>query len=83
MRKARKDHICTLCALKIESGTEYVYQRITPWDHPENESYGDYKAHPECDKFWSSEYGRKVDYEFAYPEEFRLAMKEALQEAPK
>jgi hypothetical protein len=52
-RKAKKDHRCSLCALVIAAGDEYIYQRITPWDHAENDSFSDYKAHVDCDALWS------------------------------
>ena len=53
-RVARKRHVCTLCGLPIAPLTRYFYQRITPWDHPENETYFDFKAHPRCESVWQS-----------------------------
>ena len=51
-RKARKDHQCTLCFKTIGAGETYIYRRITPWDHCDNDSFFDYKAHVECDNIW-------------------------------
>jgi hypothetical protein len=66
LRKARKPHLCTLCGERIEAGEHYHYTRVTPWDHPDNEGYFDYRAHEDCDAFWSEEYGVGVDWEFPY-----------------
>lgn len=52
IRKARKDHICTLCFETIRAGGEYIYQRITPWDHSENEGFFNFKAHGGCYAMW-------------------------------
>lgn len=51
-RKARKEHTCVLCYTPILPSTKYLYQRITPWDHPMNEHFFDYKVHKECHKQW-------------------------------
>jgi hypothetical protein len=63
-RKARKEHICTLCQKVIKAGKQYEYQRLTPWDHSENEYFFDYKAHISCDTTW-----HKVgcDYDWVFP----------------
>lgn len=62
-RKAIKDHECILCHQVIKKGTEYRHQRITPWDHPDNEFFFDFKAHKECEKLWHK-YGDDVDWMF-------------------
>lgn len=68
--KARKDYKCTLCGLKIPRGEDYFYQRITPWDHPDNEIFSDFRAHKECEKLWQ-EIGESWDYLFPDPADFR------------
>ena len=73
-RKAKKEHTCTLCHKKIEAGTEYMYARVTPWDHSDNEHYSDYKTHIECDKAWL-----KVgsDYDYYFPDDGRQFLEDA------
>ena len=51
-RKARKEHRCTLCFEPIAKGTEYLYERVTPWLHPDNDGFSDYKVHKKCDKIF-------------------------------
>lgn len=79
MTIARKLWRCDLCGLAIPLGTEYYYRRLTPWDHPENERYSDYRAHIECNEFWSSGWGLDHDWEFpyGYESDFLAAMREA------
>lgn len=52
MTVARKPHVCTLCDLTIPPGADYIYERITPWDHPDNERYFTFKAHRVCERAW-------------------------------
>lgn len=52
MPKARKDYTCDLCELLISKGSDYHYQRVTPWDHPANERFGDFRAHRYCYSVW-------------------------------
>jgi hypothetical protein len=52
IRKARKDHVCSLCFDAIRAGSEYFYQRVTPWDHSENDSFFNFKAHGGCYAIW-------------------------------
>ena len=61
---ARKNHICTLCHSEIAKGEMYVYQTITIWDHPDNETFGTYKAHTKCDQLWIGGIGRDMDWHF-------------------
>ena len=64
LRVARKQHWCTLCGESIEAGEHYVYQRITPWDHPLNEGFFSYRAHEECNRYWRAEYAHMTEHEF-------------------
>lgn len=70
MTVARKQHTCTLCGLPINPSTEYVYRRVIPWDHPENEGFATYRAHPRCDEVWSR-VGMDYDWTWLAPNEFR------------
>ena len=51
-----------------------MYARVTPWDHPDNESYSDYKTHIECDKAWLK-VGR--DYDYYFPDDGRQFLEDA------
>jgi hypothetical protein len=62
IRKANRKHICSLCHQTIKINTKYIYKRITPWDHIDNESFFDYKAHESCDTMWMQRIGITVDY---------------------
>ncbi len=64
MPKSRKEHICTLCHKTIPKGARYIYATITPWDHPDNDTFGTYKAHGHCDELWLSGIGKKMDWLF-------------------
>lgn len=77
LTKARKDHKCTLCGGRITRGSGYVYQRVTPWDHPDNECFFDYKAHTSCNQVWANDVGPEWDYEFNQGDygDFREAMR--------
>jgi len=48
--KARKNHICKYCDLKITKGEFYYSVNITPWCHPDNESFDVWKIHKDCKK---------------------------------
>lgn len=61
LRVARKQHWCTLCGQSIEVGEHYIYQRITPWDHPDNDGFFSYRAHEECNRFWVAEFAYDAD----------------------
>lgn len=63
--RARKSHVCTLCHGEIEAKTDYVYETIRIWDHPENDCFGVYKAHIDCDETWRR-IGSMVDWIFPY-----------------
>lgn len=60
--KARKQYRCDFCEGLIEKGTKYVYERCTPWDHPDNEGYGTVRGHIRCKDFWDDEYGPDSDW---------------------
>lgn len=51
---ARKHHRCQLCFEPIGPGTRYIYQRLTPWDHPDNEGFSTFRAHQECYRIWAT-----------------------------
>jgi hypothetical protein len=51
-RKAVKDHTCSLCFLPIPKGETYKYETLTPWGHPDNDSFGEFKAHMDCEEKW-------------------------------
>jgi len=66
MRRARKEHRCTLCGETIARGDQHAYQRITPWGHPVNEDFFDYRAHRDCDRIWlavAAEYDNELPAE--------------------
>lgn len=50
--KGRKTHRCTLCDLPILAGELSWSERLTPWDHPDNDSYGQFRAHQLCEEIW-------------------------------
>ena len=64
MPKARKDHTCTLCHQRINKGDQYIYKTITIWDHPDNDTFGVYKAHVSCDDIWLCWMGDEMDWNF-------------------
>lgn len=64
MTKARKDHVCSLCHTTIKKGEDYVYCTITIWDHPDNDTFGTYKAHNQCDAVWNDGLGKYCDWRF-------------------
>jgi hypothetical protein len=43
--------VCSLCALPIYKGSNYVYRRYAPWEcHPDGDMcYFTYKAHVTCE----------------------------------
>lgn len=51
-RRAVKTHRCSLCWRLIAptelTGERYWDERLTPWDHPDNDGYGQFKAHGLC-----------------------------------
>lgn len=75
--KARKDHKCTLCGGRIPKGSAYIYQKVTPWDHPDNEDFFAYKAHVSCNQVWAKDVGPEWDYEFSQGDygDFREALR--------
>lgn len=56
--KGQKRYRCCLCGRLIPKGMRHVYERLTPWDHPDNDSYGDWRVHRLCDRaaqrMWSA-----------------------------
>lgn len=62
--KARKDHRCQFCYRIIFKGTQYWSERITPWDHSENEHYFSLKAHTRCWELWRSGIDSECDHIF-------------------
>jgi len=75
-RTARVEHLCTHCNLPIPVGVKYWCERVTPWDHPENERYFSYKAHAKCRELWN-EIGGDYDWEFFDDHhEWRQALKD-------
>jgi len=60
--KARKDHRCSFCCEMITKGTRYICQRVTPWDHADNECFFTIKAHVECDSIWQ-QVGSEFDWQ--------------------
>lgn len=73
MPKARKDYHCDLCHFLIRKDTLYHYQRVTPWEHPENESFGNYRAHNYCNALWSR-IGQESDWEMYDYADFRMCL---------
>lgn len=65
-RKARKEHICTLCNFPIRMGERYEFRRITPWDHPDNDGFFSYHAHCQCDHAWNN---IAPDWDYLFPVE--------------
>lgn len=65
IRKARKEHRCTLCGAKIRKGELHVYQRLTPWDHEANDNFFDYRVHGWCNTAWDR-IGPDWDWELPY-----------------
>lgn len=61
---ARREHGCMLCPWPILQGQRYWSEKITPWDHPDNESYSAFKAHPLCHDWWLAGHGWSHDGEF-------------------
>lgn len=64
MPKARKDHECTLCHGCIPKGEDYFYATITPWCHPDNDTFGVFKAHLSCRTRWDGGIGKTLDWVF-------------------
>lgn len=64
--KARREHQCELCKLPIKKGESYYKERITPWDHPDNEGYFTFKAHDKCSDVW---FAIGDDYDWRYPDD--------------
>jgi hypothetical protein len=64
MPVSRKTHVCTLCHEVIPKDRFYIYHKVTPWDHPDNETFGVYKAHKKCNELWVNGVGEMVDYSF-------------------
>lgn len=60
---ARKNHRCTFCRNRIYAGLRYWYEKVTPWDHPDNDGYFVMKAHVRCIKTWHV-VGSECDWTF-------------------
>lgn len=56
-RTARCEHHCDLCGRSIPVGHRYVHERLTPWDHPDNEGFYAFRAHVRCRDAWSAMWG--------------------------
>lgn len=74
-RFARKDHECTLCAYTIPKGARYRYEKLTPWDHPDNDGYFTYKGHYVCERAWR-DIGREWDWAMPDVGEWRQYLSE-------
>lgn len=48
----RKPYECWFCESTIKAGERSWYERVTPWDHPDNEYYFTLRAHAECEAAW-------------------------------
>lgn len=53
--------------------------KITPWEYPDGDGFGVYKAHMECNELWQ-EVGRDVEWEFPDPSEYRGMLEERRDE---
>jgi hypothetical protein len=77
MVRARKDYRCSFCDRRIHSGHRYWFERITPWDHYDNESYSVLRAHHRCIRHWNR-VGDVYDWYFPIdPWEWRRDMVES------
>lgn len=47
MTEARKDYRCDFCGEVIPKKSEYVNQRLAPWDG-RNETFGTWRSHVRC-----------------------------------
>ena len=63
MTIARKDYRCDFCGEAIPKASEYFTQRITPWDHPDNEGFFTHRAHARCEEVWNL-VGTSYDWEW-------------------
>ena len=63
VRKAKKNHECTLCKQTIEAGSLYMDERIAPWEHVDNDYFFQFKAHPDCHSEWL-QVGHESDWKF-------------------
>ena len=72
--KARKEHKCTYCALPIDKKSTYKRVSITPWSHPDNESFDVWRVHLDCyepgNRFFWDEDARGIFPEQGYSKEF-------------
>lgn len=50
--KARKQHRCALCPWPIEVGVEHISERVTPWAHPDNEHFWQFRGHLHCERIY-------------------------------
>ncbi len=76
-RTARKEHFCTFCELPIFRFTQYHWERITPWDHADNETFSTMRAHLWCIKRWD----RVGDlYEWNFPNAYSWRLHELGEE---
>jgi len=65
-RIAQKDHICSFCALPIPKGARYWYEKMTPWDHEDNDGFFTCKAHEACRELWVNV---ASDFEYRFPDD--------------
>lgn len=72
--KSRKEYNCTYCGEKILKATMYFNINITPWCHPDNDSYYNWKVHKDCkelgDKFYWDDDNKGVFADESYQDEF-------------
>jgi hypothetical protein len=78
-RTARKRHKCTLCGEPITPGSTYIFERITPWDHSDNDSYFSYKAHHICNEVWLEVCD---DYDCIFPDNAEEWKQELIAQRP-
>ena len=77
--RASQEQRCTLCGLAIPTSEVYWRERMTPWDHQDNDGFFTLKAHKACYEFWDADYADRVDglFPVGTEGEFREAMREA------
>ena len=61
-QKARKEYKCSFCGEVIAKGSHYECITMRPWDHPDNDGYGQWRLHKDCIDFWNDGYGAAGDF---------------------
>ena len=64
VRRAKKQHRCNFCNEPIAEGTQYAHCRLTPWDHPDNDGFFTWRAHPFCREMWVQHIGAECEWEW-------------------